>query len=204
MENIDWTQKGAVTPVQQQGDCKSGYAFSAIGNIESVNFLFGSKKLVQLSVQQIIDCSITQGNEGCKLGHPHATFNYVISNGVTTDQLYPYAALQQRCKTVSGLYNISRYSDVASGSCADLANALISQPVSVGVDANNWQFYATGIFKNCGTNINHYALLVGATYEYWKVKNSWGTMWGESGYIRLKIGNACGICEQASYAILKF
>ena len=80
-----------------------------------------------------------------------------------------------------------------------MANALISRPLAVGVDATNWGPYQSGVFDNCQTNLNHGVLLVGASDKFWKVKNSWGLDWGEKGYIRLKRGNTCGICTIPSY-----
>lgn len=82
-----------------------------------------------------------------------------------------------------------------------MINALASQPVSVTVDATNWAIYRSGVFSNCGKNLNHAVLLVGITNGVWRAKNSWGSAWGESGYIRLAEGNTCGICTAGSYPI---
>jgi C1A family cysteine protease len=67
----------------------------------------------------------------------------------------------------------------------------------VTVDATNWSPYKSGVFSNCGASINHAVLLVGVAGGAWKIKNSWGTGWGESGYIRLAGGNTCGVCAYA-------
>lgn len=75
----------------------------------------------------------------------------------------------------------------------------MGRPISVAVDAQKWSPYRSGIFNSCGLQLDHGVLLVGATNEYWKVKNSWGTSWGEQGYIRLARGNTCGICTEPSY-----
>ena len=80
-----------------------------------------------------------------------------------------------------------------------MANALVSRPVSVAVDGANFQLYKSGVFYNCGTNATLAALLVGMTDAFWVVKNSWGTTWGEAGYIRLARGNTCAVCQYASY-----
>jgi len=56
--------------------------------------------------------------------------------------------------------------------------AVVGRPISVAVDASNWSRYHTGVLNNCGTRLNHGVLLVGATDQYWKVKNSWGADWG--------------------------
>jgi C1A family cysteine protease len=83
-----------------------------------------------------------------------------------------------------------------------LTNALQAAPISVAVDASNWSLYRGGILGACGTAINHGVLVVGSTKEFWKVKNSWGTAWGENGFIRLQYGNTCDVCLYASYPIL--
>jgi len=71
-------------------------------------------------------------------------------------------------------------------------------PLSVCVDATNWSSYDSGIFSNCGVwNLNHAVLIIGYTDDYWIVKNTWGTTWGEKGYIRLKHGNTCALADYA-------
>ena len=82
-----------------------------------------------------------------------------------------------------------------------MENALNSQAISVAVDASDWGYYHSGIFSDCNSEMNHGVLLVGVdnTKKYWLVKNSWGTEWGENGYIRLAKGNTCGICNYPSY-----
>lgn len=85
--------------------------------------------------------------------------------------------------------------------CNDLASAIMGRPISVVVDATKWSTYASGIFSNCGTALNHMVLLVTMADEYWRCKNSWGTAWGEQGYIRLARGNTCGICTSGAYPL---
>ncbi len=77
--------------------------------------------------------------------------------------------------------------------------AISSRPISVAVDASDWSTYSSGVFNECDSSLNHGVLLVGSNDQYWKIKNSWGTSWGESGYIRLFKGNTCGLCNVASY-----
>ena len=110
---------------------------------------------------------------------------------------YPYVGYLSACKTSGGFFRIGNYSSVRD--CVTLANSLTSRPISVVVDAHNFQFYNSGIFSNCGTNLSLGALLVGMNDYSWNVKLSWGTNWGEKGYIRLSRGNTCGICSYASY-----
>ena len=79
-----------------------------------------------------------------------------------------------------------------------MANGINQEPISVTVDASNWGSYRGGVFGSCGSGINHAVLLVGAAADgSWKIKNSWGTGWGEAGFIRLSPGNTCGLCQYA-------
>lgn len=192
--DVDWTTKGGVSPVKNQGQCGSCWAFSTTGVLESWSMLNGNT--VSLSEQQLVDCSRPQGNQGCNGGWPSSALNYVKANGITTESAYAYTAKDGQCKTQGGSFKISGYAS-ASG-CNGLANAIQSRPVSVTVDANNWSRYSSGAFNNCGTSIDHAVLLVGIVGGNWKIKNSWGPSWGEKGFIRLAgSGNTCGVCAYA-------
>lgn len=83
--------------------------------------------------------------------------------------------------------------------CSTLKHEITKQPIAVIVDASNWALYRSGIFSNCQAYLNHLVLLTGLADEYWRVKNSWGTSWGEKGYMRLAPGNTCGLCNKASF-----
>jgi C1A family cysteine protease len=73
----------------------------------------------------------------------------------------------------------------------------MSKPIAVSVDATNWSPYRSGVFSNCNKFNNHNVLAVGIVGGSWKLKNSWGSSWGERGFIRLASGNTCGICAYA-------
>lgn len=129
-----------------------------------------------------------------------SAFQYIIDHGITTQAEYPYVARNQNCAKDGGAVKLSGYIDVEG--CDNLANAVNSRPVSVAVDASNWSLYRNGVLSQCGVAVNHGVLLVGYTGEFWKIKNSWGTGWGESGYIRLARGNTCAVCSYPSYPTL--
>lgn len=157
--DIDWTTKGAVTGVKNQGSCGSCWAFSTTGALEALSKSKGS--LQSFSEQQLVDCSGSYGNKGCSGGLMNSAFNYVKDKGITTESSYPYKAVQQTCKSNSGSFKISGHS--SSNGCTGLANDLNSRPISVAVDANNWSKYSSGIFSNCKTSLDHGVLLVGMT-----------------------------------------
>jgi len=129
-------------------------------------------------------------------------FKYVIANGLSLESEYPYKAVDQTCKKNKGDFKLSGFKDVAKGDVAQLAAAVVQQPVSIAVDAEAWQFYSGGVFSDCGSTLDHGVLLVGYTPDAWIVKNSWASSWGETGYIRLKRGNTCALANAASYPTL--
>lgn len=202
--DIDWTTKGAVTPIKDQAQCGSCWAFSTTGSTEGANFL-GKGELKSLSEQQLVDCSGSYGNQGCNGGLMDNAFKYYLGKGkgATLEASYPYTARDGTCK--SGLtvaVTISKYADVPAKSESGLKTAVTNAPVSIAVDARKWQSYSTGIFSGCGAlvQLDHGVLAVGYTDSYWKVKNSWGTGWGESGFIRIVTDkNECGISNAASW-----
>lgn len=126
--------------------------------------------------------------------------NFIYNIGLNTENSYPYRGAQGSCLSGTGLFKIKGYSNVTD--CTTLANALTVRPISVAVDGNNFQFYKSGIFVNCNTNLSLAVLLVGMTDNNWNLKNSWGQTWGEGGYIRIGRGNTCGVCQAGSYPVV--
>jgi C1A family cysteine protease len=196
--SVDWRSKGAVTPVKDQQQCGSCWAFSTTGSLEGLSFLSG-KGLQSFSEQQLVDCSGSYGNQGCNGGLMDYGFQYVHDHGITLESSYSYTAQDGSCQKDGGAFKIGGYNDVAAGDVSQLKAAVAQRPVSVAVDAENWQFYSGGVFSDCSANLDHGVLAVGYTSDYWIVKNSWNTNWGEDGYIRVAIGNTCGIANSASY-----
>jgi len=214
--SVDWVQKGYVTPVKNQGNCGSCWSFSATGATEC-NIAIATGKLVSLSEQQLIDCTSSYGNLGCNGGSMDLAFEYIHNNGgLCNETSYPYQASSGTCKATScgtKFDSISSYTLVSSYSASNLQAAVEKGCVSVGIEADQsaFQFYSSGVLTaTCGTNIDHGVLVVGygtsGSQQYWKVKNSWGTSWGEQGYV-LICNNCtangsqgqCGIYTEPSY-----
>jgi C1A family cysteine protease len=194
--DVDWTTVGAVTDVKNQGQCGSCWAFSTTGGLEGLSFT-GFNQLQSFSEQQLVDCSSSYGNQGCNGGLMTNSFKFVHDHGIVLESAYSYKGVQGKCTTPGGDFKISGYTEVTN--CNDLANALVTRVVSVAVDATNWSRYSSGVFNNCQTRLNHGVTLVGMSDQFWRIKNSWGTGWGEKGFIRLARGNTCGVCNMASY-----
>ncbi|OXK63657.1 C1 family peptidase, partial [Escherichia coli] len=183
------------------------------GSTEAAHFL-STKNLVSLSEQNLMDCSRTEGNNGCNGGLMDDAFKYIISNkGIDTEESYPYQASTTydcRYKAANSGATIASYKDVTSGSETALATAANDRPVSVAIDAshNSFQLYTSGVYyePECSSSqLDHGVLVVGygtdGSSDYWIVKNSWGTSWGQAGYIWMSRNrnNNCGIATMASY-----
>lgn len=223
--NVDWRGSG-VTPVKDQGQCGSCWSFSTTGALESAYYnKFGN--LVSFSEQQLVDCDNFKnggrGDRGCNGGLMDNAFTFIQKyGGLCTEETYPYVSgttktegtCQKTCQLVSGS-KITSFVDVTPDSDDAMMSALVKQTVSVAIEADSmdFQLYKSGVFTGkCGTNLDHGVLLVGYTPETYILKNSWGTSWGDRGYIYLGKGNdpvtgkpynvghgQCGVLMEASY-----
>jgi len=134
---IDWTTKGDVQKVKDQGQCGSCWAFSAVGSMESEDAIHGTG-LNNLAEQDLVDCSRSYGNYGCNGGLMDYAFDYVKDNGIAAEGDYPYTARDGKCKSVTRSYKVKSYSDIGQGDCSGLQDAIQKQPISVAVDAESW------------------------------------------------------------------
>jgi cathepsin L len=187
-EDVDWS----VTPVKNQGSCGSCWAFGTLGEVEAKHKQ-NTGQSVNLAEQQLVDCS-TQ-NSGCNGGRPDYALTYLSGKSIYTTGSYAYTARDGSCKTgtASGV-TVSGYNRISKSDSA-LASALNSGAVTVLVYADSaFQSYSSGILSAPTTcNLNHAVLATGYGSNFWKIKNSWGTGWGEAGYIRFSRTTAgCG------------
>lgn len=205
----DWSGK-YTTPVKDQGYCGSCWAFSATEQIESDTMRTLDTTYI-LSPAQIVSCDST--SYGCNGGWSEHAYNYVEkTGGLETEAAYPYSSSMYAghtgtCDSNSKDYKVtvSKYSTVRGES--SMASYVGSTgPLSVCLDASSWSSYTGGIMKVCGHSVDHCVQAVGVNTGdgYWKVRNSWGTSWGESGYIRLEYGsNTCDITNDPTYVDVK-
>jgi C1A family cysteine protease len=201
---VDWSGK-LTTPVKDQGYCGSCWAFSATEQIESDSIRTLGQTWI-LSPEQIAQCDST--SYGCNGGWTENAFNYVKkAGGIETESDYPYTSYQGitgTCKSSSSKFVVTVNSYTTLGSESSMATYMQSTgPLSVCLDASSWNSYTGGIMSTCGKSVDHCVQAVGvdaSTGGYWKVRNSWGTTWGESGYIRLAYGkNTCNIASDPNY-----
>jgi len=195
-DEIDWTLSGAVTEVKNQGSCGSCWSFSATGALEGA-YKLKTGSLVSLSEQHLVSCD--RIDSACNGGWMDNAFGFVKRNGgLNSEENYRYTSGDgsvAACSPSGPLYGpVASWTDLEKTDGA-LVSALNKQPVSVAIDVeSSFQLYASGVYSGpCGTALNHGVLAVGYGSDFYKVKNSWGTTWGESGFIRMARGNTCGI-----------
>lgn len=203
-DSLNWCDKGACTPVKNQGSCGSCWAFAGTESIESDIFV-ETGKLPILAPQEFVDCAPNPnhcgGTGGCEGSTADLLFNYSITSpGIALEADYRYTARDGSCKisTTKVAAKIKGFTVVKSNDADALMAAVNKQPVAVNVAASSWSFYSGGIvsFKKNALILDHVVQLVGYGSEngkdYWLVRNSWGPNWGEKGFIRLERSTECG------------
>jgi cathepsin H len=204
-DSVNWYEVGKVQEPKNQATCGSCWAFSANGAVESA-LAIKNGKLLNLSEQELVDCSKPYGNNGCNGGLMNLAFDYILDHKIHNDQEYPYAGREQHCKTDDlgeGSYSI-RGCVKANPTIDGLVEAIAIQPVSVAFHVTSaFMFYYKGIYNPwfCIGEPNHGVLAVGYNrtnrIPFYYVKNSWGGSWGENGFFRIAMGKDKGTCKIA-------
>lgn len=206
--SIDWRDIGGVSPVKDQGQCGSCWAFSATEAVET-GYWKATGDLKILAPQQVVSCD--RSDMACDGGDTFSAYEYIQeAGGIEEESDYPYTSgdteRRGRCSVdpsefavkIDGVNTISQ----GPGGEEDMYSAIMDSPMSICVDAESWQMYMGGVVTSatCGTELDHCVFLVGVKEgEYWIVKNQWNSDWGEDGYIRVKTGeNACGVAMEAT------
>jgi len=229
-DSVDWVAAGAVTGVKDQGQCGSCWSFSTTGAIEGARAIKSkttNASIKSFSEQHLVDCDNLSHHfgrdHGCNGGLMDNAFSWIKkNNGICSEATYPYVSGttktegtcdESKCTKDADSIPTS-FVDVEKNSDAAMMSALALGPVAIAIEADEkaFQLYTSGVLTAaCGTNLDHGVLAVGYGSEngvdYYNVKNSWGTSWGDKGYIKLARGisqkeGQCGMLSSASYPIM--
>ena len=214
--NWNWTAEGKVSPVKNQGSCGSCWTFSTVGTLES-HSLLKYNSTDYYAEQQLVDCAGDFDNHGCNGGLPSHAFEYIYhAGGISTETAYPYFAVDHNCtvnsdsfalKVNGGSFNITEGDEVELKD-AIYFNGSVSVAYQVVDDFRNYHsgVYTSDSCHNSTSDVNHAVVAVGygtdaATgLDYWLIKNSWGTDFGEQGFFQIQRGvNMCGIAVCNSF-----
>lgn len=215
--SVDWRKKGVLSIVDNQGECGSCWSFATAEVLQAFNAIKQKRQAVSYSKQQFIDCAWGEKNVGCDGGFPHRGMEMAEKyEYLCTEEEYPYLQKNYHCsikaakcssKNVQKSYNHAQLGEYK------LKEVVAQQPVAAGIMATDYlKLYESGIYSGEGCpdvgdldnlDINHDTVLVGygseAGKQYWIIKNSWGSGWGEIGYFRIvrteneSSGGMCGV-----------
>lgn len=211
--HFDWRLKNAVTRPKRQGTCGGCYCFAAVDSLE---YWWKRKtgNLKDLSVQQCIDCTnaFVQDSDGCDGGLMEDLFQLATKKPIGVASYDRFKERTGKCPhhgPIGKKIKVKSYHVMSdewnSPIEAEMTSNLVQYgPIPIGIDSKsmNFELYRGGVIraKHCGKDIDHAVTVVAYTPEYWVVKNSWGTHWGEGGYFRIERGkNACGINTYSSF-----
>jgi len=215
--SVDWRQRNVLSPVQDQGQCGSCWAFSATATLESQAAISGGTRPKKLAEQWLVDCDKQCGTyrseSGCDAGcegglQPNAWVYTTANGGQPAETDYPYTGADGTCMTgLTGITTPKSWEFAPSDEPSIATYVAANGPVSIAVDASNWSFYTGGIMSGssvCPTSsdpwstLDHGVNIVGygtdSGTDFWIIRNSWNADWGEQGYCRIVRGsNFCGV-----------
>lgn len=200
-DSQDWTDK-CCTPIKDQGHCGSCWAFSAVEQIESMYTLKHQSTIV-LAPQELVDCKGDKSQRnGCGGGYPAEAFDVIKRlGGICAETDYPYTAKNGRCSFQARTAKVKVLSHGSVSSESKMKGYVGSTaPLSICHYTGGWSSYKSGIMTSCGSGGGHCTQIVGYGDEnslsYWKIRNSWGSRFGEAGHIRIQSGK--GLCRITS------
>jgi len=213
---FSWNDTGLLSPVKNQGQCGSCWAFSVTTALET--FMRNRNyKVGRLSEQELVNCS--PYDYGCNGGMMHTAFDYIIENGgLFSNDDFPYLAITENCTTHQNVSKVigsqlRDYRFVIPQSIIDFKLSVLENPVAIALDADNlfFRFYSDGVIdlpSNMSKRLNHAVLLVGYDYdeegEYWIIQNSWGKQWGINGFGKIRIQPEEGVLLCQSYGVYPY
>ncbi|KAG5668407.1 hypothetical protein PVAND_016347 [Polypedilum vanderplanki] len=210
-DEVDWVKSGLVNSIRNQGKCGSCWAFTAVGVADGALLKQGIK--TRLSEQNLVDCS--KANYGCDGGDAYSGLKFIASKGISSISDYPYTGKDGKCKNLKKVnFNLGNIKYEKLRGNENRLKDIVANfgPVGVAIDAaDSFMNYESGVYNNpkCSKRANHAVLLVGygrdekLNMDYWLVKNSWGTSWGENGYVRMarNKNNQCAIAGEVTYIL---
>ncbi|KAG1681410.1 Cathepsin O [Nymphon striatum] len=200
-QKFDWRGKGVLTEIKDQKSCGACWAFSVVETVETM-YALKSKSLVDLSVQQVIDCS-ADGNK-CNGGDTCQTLKWLVDDRVKIEleKDYPTTLVNEACRAKHPPDGVTVRNfachNFTSNEFEILKTIAYHGPVVAAVNSRSWHDYLGGIIQyHCDDKVDHAIQIVGydltGEVPFYIVRNSWGSSFGHDGYLYVKIGaNVCG------------